>query len=168
MSDYHTSVLLKETIRELNVTRGNKYIDGTIGGGGHTLEILKLGGKVLGIDVDEDALEHVKNDLGEKDQKLLEKLILVKGNFKDIDKIAEKYGFEQVAGILFDLGVSSHHFDTAERGFSFQNEGPLDMRMDKELQVTAAILSMSCKNELTDLFFNLGEERFARQLQRGL
>jgi 16S rRNA (cytosine1402-N4)-methyltransferase len=165
MSDYHTSVLLKETIAELKVREGSKYIDGTIGGGGHTLEILKHGGLVLGIDVDEDALAQVEIELRKRDHTAPDKLTLVKGNFKDIDKIAANYGFERVAGILLDLGVSSHHFDSPDRGFSFQYEGPLDMRMDKELQIDASdLVNVLSKSELSDLFFKLGEERFSRQI----
>jgi 16S rRNA (cytosine1402-N4)-methyltransferase len=160
MNNYHTSVLLSETIRELQIKAGEKYIDGTIGGGGHSLEILKLGGKVLGLDVDQDALEFIKSEV-----KIGEDLTLVKGNFKDIDTIAKENGFETVAGILLDIGVSSHHFDAAERGFSFQHEGPLDMRMDKDLQVKAGdLINVLTKSELTELFTKLGEERFTRSI----
>src|SRR6266403_3174628 len=127
MNTYHTSVLLQETIDGLNVRAGKQYIDGTVGGGGHTYEILKRGGRVLAIDFDEDALHFVGEKLkGEKN------LVLAKGNFKDIDNLAREKGFNSAAGILLDLGVSSHHFDTAVRGFSVQREGPLDMRMDQE------------------------------------
>ncbi|HVA96438.1 MAG TPA: 16S rRNA (cytosine(1402)-N(4))-methyltransferase RsmH [Candidatus Acidoferrales bacterium] len=167
MSDYHTSVLLNETIEELHIIAGAKYIDGTVGGGGHTNEILKRGGRVLGLDVDEDALEFVKKDLSLRieDLRIGEDLVLAKGNFKDIDTIARENGFESVAGILLDLGVSSHHVDTAERGFSFQKEGPLDMRMDKELHVSAGdLVNALTKNELQDLFTKLGEEPFARSI----
>ena len=159
MNSYHTSVLLQETIEGLNVTAGKRYIDGTLGGGGHTAEILKRGGKVLGIDVDEDALDFVKNKIQS------ENLVLAKGNFKDIDRIAKKNGFESVSGILLDIGVSGHHVDTAERGFSFQREGPLDMRMDKDLQVSAGdLINVLTKNELFELFTKLGEEPFARSI----
>ncbi len=165
MSDYHTSVLLQETIEQLQIKAGGKYIDGTLGGGGHSFEILKLGGKVLGIDVDEDALEFINEEFRSKNQELRDNLTLVKGNFKDIDRIAKENEFETVAGILLDLGVSSHHFDAAERGFSFQHEAPLDMRMDKDLHVKAGdLVNVLTKNELTDLFTKLGEERFTRSI----
>ncbi len=157
MNTYHTSVLLQETLEHLQIKAGKQYIDGTIGGGGHTLEILKCGGSVLGLDVDEDALDFVKNKFGNGE------IVLVKGNFKDIDKIARENGFENVAGILFDLGVSSHHFDSPERGFSFAHNGPLDMRMDKDLSVKAGdLVNVLTKNELIELFTKLGEERFTR------
>jgi 16S rRNA (cytosine1402-N4)-methyltransferase len=167
MSAYHKSVLLQETIEQLQIQTGKRYIDGTIGGAGHTAEILKSGGKVLGIDVDEDALEFVEKDLGLKikDLRIGENLILVRGNFKDIDTIANENGFEKVAGIVLDLGISSHHVETPERGFSFQKVGPLDMRMDLGLSVTAGdLVNALTKNELEELFTKLGEEPFARSI----
>lgn len=165
MNTYHTSVLLQETIRELNVRSRKKYIDGTLGGGGHTFEILKSGGRVLGLDVDQDALDYVAEKVKshKSPAKIIENLVLVKGNFKDIDTIAKENGFATVAGVLLDLGVSSHHFDDAIRGFSFQHEGPLDMRMDRQLQVKAGdLVNALTKSELTELFTKLGEERFTR------
>ncbi len=158
MNTYHTSVLLQETIESLQIRAGNKYIDGTLGGGGHTLEIVKRGGRVLGLDVDEDALEFVRS-------KIIDNLVLVKGNFKDVDILARENGFEKVSGILMDLGVSSHHFDTPNRGFSFAKDGPLDMRMDRDLQVNAAdLVNVLTKSELTELFTKFGEERFTRSI----
>jgi len=163
MSDYHTSVLLQETIDQLQVKPAAKYIDGTLGGGGHTIEILKIGGKVLGIDVDQEALDEVRNRKLEAGSK--EDLILIRGNFIDIDTIARENGFDQVAGILLDLGISGHHVDTAERGFSFQKTGPLDMRMDNTLQVTAAdLVNGLTRQELIDLFTRYGEEPFAKSI----
>jgi 16S rRNA (cytosine1402-N4)-methyltransferase len=162
---YHTSVLLQETIEYLQIKAGENYIDGTLGGGGHTIEILKHGGKVLGIDIDQDALDYVAEKFKVQNAKseIGKELFLIRGNFKDIDTIAKENGFVDVAGILFDLGVSGHHFDDPSRGFSFQKEGPLDMRMDNELEVRAGdLINGLTKNELTDLFIRLGEERFAR------
>lgn len=163
MSDYHTSVLLQETIDNLNIKAGKKYIDGTIGGGGHSIEILKKGGTVLGIDVDQEALDFIEKELSIRNYDFRDRLVLVKGNFKDINKIAKENGFENVAGIVLDLGISSNHVDRAERGFSFQKEGPLDMRMDKSLGVTAGdLVNGLTKNELYELLFRFGEERFAK------
>lgn len=165
MSDYHTSVLLQETIEQLAVKAGGKYIDGTIGGGGHTFEILKLGGIVLGLDVDQEALDFVRKKLRVESGELSNRLVLVRGNFKDIDKIAKEHGFVTVSGILLDLGISGHHVDEAERGFSFQKNGPLDMRMDKSLQVTAAdLINGLTKSELYELFTKFGEEHFAKSI----
>lgn len=163
MDTYHVSVLLHETVEYLNVQPGKKYIDGTLGGAGHTRLILERGGNVLGIDQDQDALDYVKQTV-QNDQ-----LNLVKGNFKDIDSIAKANGYEKVAGILFDLGISSHHVDAAERGFSFMREGPLDMRMDRDLTVKAGdLINVLTKGELNELFYKLGEERFARSISESI
>ncbi len=171
MDNYHTSVLLQEVIENLSIRPGEKYIDGTLGGGGHTYEILRLGGKVLGIDVDTEALEFTEQDLRLKikDLRIGTDLVLARGNFKDIDKIAKANGFDTVTGILLDLGISGHHVDTAERGFSFQKEAYLDMRMDKSLAVTAGdLVNGLTKNELVELFTKFGEEGFARQISNAI
>ena len=156
MNSFHVSVLLKEIIEGLRIEEGKKYIDATLGGGGHSFEILKQGGIVLGIDVDQDAIDHVKLKVKS------EKLKVMKGNFRDIDKIAHLNNFEKVSGIIFDLGVSSHQLGKGERGFSFQKEGPLDMRMDHELGVRAMdLLKILTKGELYEIFTKFGEENRA-------
>ena len=166
MNNYHTSVLLQESIDLLQVRQGEQYIDATLGGGGHTIEIVKRGGKVLGIDVDKDALEYVEQrikntELGIKK----ENITLAQGNFASIPTIAMEHGFESVSGILFDLGVSSHQFDTPERGFSFQHDAALDMRMDRNLTVSAKDLVNGLgRSELAELFMKLGEEPFAKKV----
>lgn len=167
MNNYHTSVLLHEIINLLDVQKGKKYIDATLGGGGHSAGILEKGGKVLGIDTDSEAIEYIKKNFQFSISNF--QLKVVRGNFGDIDNIAKANKFDQAAGILFDLGVSSHQFDTAERGFSFRNEGPLDMRMDKDLEVTAAgLVNILTKGELYDLFSKLGEEGFARVIANNI
>lgn len=167
MSNYHTSVLLKETIDSLNVKKDGIYIDATLGAGGHTKEIIGRGGIVLGIDVDEDALSYVKENFKSEISSL--KLILVQGNFRNIDKIAKGKGYEKVDGILFDLGVSGYQLDTAQRGFSFSKDAPLDMRMDKSLSVTAKDLVNGLnKGELYELFTKLGEESFAKPISNSI
>ncbi len=171
MSDYHTSVFLHEAVSELNVTVGKKYIDGTLGGGGHTARILEAGGNVLGMDVDEEALAYVQEKFKVQSSKLKinEDYKLVRGNFREIDVLARQNGFEKVDGVLLDLGVSSHQFDTAERGFSLQATGPLDMRMDQTLGVTAKdLVNGLTRDELTDLFTQLGEERFSRKIAQAI
>ncbi len=166
MNNYHTSVLLQESIDLLQVRQGEQYVDATLGGGGHTIEIVKRGGKVLGIDVDKDALEYVEQrikntELGIKK----ENITLAQGNFASIPTIAMEHGFESVSGILFDLGVSSHQFDTPERGFSFQHDAALDMRMDRNLTVSAKDLVNGLgRSELAELFMKLGEEPFAKKV----
>lgn len=166
MNSFHTPVLLKEVVEYLKIEKGKKYIDATVGGGGQTVEILKRGGIVLGIDCDQEAIDCVKQDLSnvilQDDRKCV---TLVKGNFRDIDKIAHLNNFDKVAGIIFDLGVSSHQLEVPGRGFSFQKEGPLDMRMDKDLAVQAKdIIQVLRKGELYELFSKLGEESNARRI----
>lgn len=167
MNNYHVSVLLQETIDALQIEPGKRYIDGTLGGGGHTGQILEQGGEVLGLDFDEDALRFVSDKL--KPHIETGKLKIAKGNFKNIDKLAADAGFTEVDGVLFDLGVSSHHFDTPERGFSVKMEGPLDMRMDQELGVKASdLLNILTKGELYELFTKFGEERFAYAISNSI
>lgn len=182
MNNFHTPVLLKEVTEYLNIKKGKKYIDATIGGGGHALEIIKRGGVVLGIDVDREAIEYVKKILRNKDIKILSEetnkalnisvsqypnITLVRGNFREINKIAHSKGFDKVAGIIFDLGISSYQLEKAERGFSFEKEGPLDMRMDQELSLAAKdLLNGLTKGELYELFSKLGEESSAWELSR--
>ncbi len=162
MNNYHTPVLLHEAIEFLNVKPSGLYIDATLGGGGHALEVAKRGGKVLGIDTDQDAVEYVSKIIDEK-------IKVTRGNFKDIDIIARENDFTNVDGILFDLGVSSHQLETAGRGFSFQKEGPLDMRMDNTLAVKASdLLNALPQKELFELFKNFGEERHAYALAKNI
>ncbi|MCL5435184.1 MAG: 16S rRNA (cytosine(1402)-N(4))-methyltransferase RsmH [Patescibacteria group bacterium] len=167
MNNFHTSVLLKEAIDLLQVKKGGKYIDATLGGGGHTKEILSRGGIVLGIDVDEEALDCVEKNF--KFQILNFKLTLVKGNFRDLEKIARSNNFNKVSGIIFDLGVSSFQIEDGKRGFSFLKGGPLDMRMDKSLGVKAGdLINILPKGELYEIFTKLGEEHRARAISDGI
>jgi 16S rRNA (cytosine1402-N4)-methyltransferase len=167
MNSFHTPVLLKESIELLQIKNNGKYIDATIGGGGHTKAILDKGGIVLGIDQDQDALNYVSKLL--KVQISEKKLILVKANFKDIETIAQLNNFDKVEGILFDLGFSSYQIDSPERGFSFLREGPLDMRMDKSSAISAEVLvNLLEKGELNDLFTRLGQERRSRTISEGI
>lgn len=160
MSEYHISVLLQEIVDGLQVQAGSKYIDATLGAGGHTKAILDKGGIVLGIDQDTDAIAYVQKT--QRDQKTLH---IIQGNFGHIDEIARKNGFEKVSGILFDLGVSSHQLDSANRGFSFLHQADLDMRMDTSLRVTAKdLISGMTQGELTALFSEYGEEPFAKKI----
>lgn len=162
MNNFHEPVLLEEVIEGLRVKTNKKYIDATLGGGGHGVEIIKRGGIVLGIDVDSDALAFVERRWKVENRRLdvrEENLTLARGNFREIDKIALLNNFDKVAGIVFDLGVSSHQIDSPTRGFSFQNEGPLDMRMDQELGVRALdLIKILTKGELCEIFTKFGEE----------
>ena len=164
MDSYHKPVLLKEIIEALRVETGKKYIDATLGGGGHAAEILKRGGLVLGIDADEEAIRHVEENI-----KYRENLILVKENFKNINQIAREKNFDKVSGIIFDLGLSSHQVDSVQRGFSYQRNAPLDMRMDESLKVKASdLVNVLTKGELYELFTKLGEERNARAISSNI
>lgn len=173
---FHQSVLYKEVLEGLNVKAGDTYIDATIGGGGHTKGIRQFGGKVLGIDVDPEAIKYVakilKIPLQEKEGRLVgesEKLTIVQGNFADLKNIAERFGVWEAAGVLFDLGVSSHQLEEAERGFSFRQDAPLDMRADPALAVTAAdLVNGLTKGELDELFNKYGEEPASRRLARAI
>lgn len=165
-NDYHTPVLLKESLYYLDILPGEKYIDCTLGGGGHTAAIIEGGAIVLGIDQDTQALAHVEK----KGQSAISngQLILKHGNFAHLQEIANEAGFGKVSGILFDLGVSSHQLESADRGFSFK-KGPqskLDMRMDPSNQaVTAAdLVNAAAESELANLFWQYGEERAAKKI----
>lgn len=178
MKGFHQPVLLKEVVKYLLIKPGEKYIDATVGGGGHAKAILKLKGRVLGIDCDPEAIEAARKNLSTAcptswqlvQGKAMCRLVrgkvmcrLVHGNFARLKKIAQENDFFEVAGILFDLGVSAHQLETSRRGFSFNLDGPLDMRMDPSLKVTAADLVNGLnKGELEKLFSKLGEEPEAR------
>lgn len=163
MSTYHTSVLLQEAVDALQITKNEKYIDATLGAGGHSLEILKRGGIVLGIDQDEEAQREAAKNLEGLP------ITITAGNFSRIKDLAKGNDFDKVAGVLFDLGVSSHQLDTNVRGFSFLSEGPLDMRMSKDVAVTAADLVNGLhEKELVDLFTKYGEEVFSKRIAKAI
>ena len=151
MEIYHIPVLLKEVLEALEIKPGEKYIDCTYGGGGHFRGIQKAGGIVLGIDQDPEAKAPVQ------------------GNFAHLKEIALQAGFDQVAGILFDLGVSSHQLEMDYRGFSFNKEAKLDMRMDQTAGLTAAdLINAGSEKELANLFFKYGEERESRKIAKAI
>ncbi|MBI4091848.1 MAG: 16S rRNA (cytosine(1402)-N(4))-methyltransferase RsmH [Candidatus Levybacteria bacterium] len=168
MNDFHTPALLKEVIRGLNIQPNGKYIDATIGGGGHAAEIIKRGGHVLGIDQDQDSIEYVKRNLESRIQN--SELTLVRGNFSNIAKIARERGMKRADGVLFDLGVSSYQIERSGRGFSFLRNEPLDMRMDPttasgQASFTAyEIVNKWSKDELCNIFSKFGEEKNARTI----
>lgn len=169
MDNYHQSVLFDEVVEGLKVVEGKRYIDGTLGGGGHAIEIAKRGGHVLAIDVDEDAIAHVALKIKHEESGVRNNIKIVLANFKDIGEVARENGFDAVEGILFDLGVSSHQLDTAERGFSFVKGGPLDMRLGKTLSVSAKdLVNGLTRDELVLLFTKFGEEPFAQKIARAI
>ena len=165
MGEKHIPVLLNETLDALNVRRGGRYVDGTLGRGGHAREILARGGLVLGIDRDEQALAEVaQSDLGGHAA-----FASVKGNHGNLKELANEHGWREVEGILLDLGVSSPQLDEAGRGFSFLREGPLDMRMDRSCGRSAAdVVNGEDEDSLTEIFRTLGEEPQARRVARAI
>jgi 16S rRNA (cytosine1402-N4)-methyltransferase len=167
MNDYHIPVLLKEVLDLLQVKKGKRYIDATLGGGGHTFEILNQGGLVLGIDWDKESIDFVKER--QKASNFSQNLTLAQGNFSDLEKIALSNGFDKVSGIIFDLGISTHQLEEKNRGFSFLKEGPLDMRMDKSLPIKASdLINVLTKGELYEIFYKLGEERRAHTISNSI
>ena len=158
----HISVMLTEAIDALNIKEGGVYVDGTLGRAGHTKEILRRGGRVIGIDRDDDALKAVE-------ALSVQGLKAVKGNHGDVAKILKNEGLEKVDGILLDLGVSSPQLDEGERGFSFRADGPLDMRMDRTGGVTAAdVVRDLDESGLTEIFRKYGEEPNARRIAKAI
>ena len=156
---YHVPVLLKESVDGMNIQPGGTYVDVTFGGAGHSREILSRlgeGGRLLGFDQDEDAERNIVND---------PHFIFVRSNFRYLQNFLRYHDIEQVDAILADLGVSSHHFDDSERGFSFRFDGALDMRMNTRAGQTAAdIVNTYTEEQLADLFYLYGELKVARKL----
>lgn len=162
----HIPVLLKETIESLRVQAGGRYIDGTVGGGGHAAAILERslpGGQLLGIDADPAALAIARSRLAAYGESVL----LVNENFINLEAVCIKYGFTPVHGILFDLGLSSLQLDGNGRGFSFQHDAPLDMRFNPNQKLTAAdIVNTFSEDEIAHLLRTCGEEAHSRQIAR--
>ncbi|NLB32843.1 MAG: 16S rRNA (cytosine(1402)-N(4))-methyltransferase RsmH [Tissierellia bacterium] len=164
MEYIHKSVLLDESIAGLNIKEDGIYVDCTLGGGGHTEEILKraTNGKVIGIDQDDYAIEKAKNKL-----KNYKNFIPVMNNFSNIDEILDELNIEKIDGIIFDLGVSSFQLDIPERGFSYNHDMPLDMRMDKSQTTTARhIVNGYEENELSRILYDYGEEKWAARIAK--
>ena len=156
----HISVLLNECIDALNIKPNGIYIDGTAGGAGHSKEIAKRlnGGLLLALDQDPDAVKTATERLKGMPAKVIE------SNFKFMDKVALEEGFDGVDGILLDLGVSSYQLDTAERGFSYHKDAPLDMRMSQSGISAEDIVNTFTAKELSDIFFRFGEEKFSKRI----
>lgn len=156
---YHVPVLLKETVEGLNIRPDGVYVDVTFGGGGHSREImshLSAEGHLYSFDQDADAMQNIWQD---------SRFTFVRSNFRYLKNWMRYYGVEQIDGLLADLGVSSHHFDEEERGFSFRYDGHLDMRMNREAQTTAAdVVNNYPEEKLADVFYLYGELKQARKL----
>ena len=156
---YHVPVLLHESIEGMNLQPNGIYVDVTFGGGGHSKEILRQGDetiRLLSFDQDEDAEKNIVND---------NRFTFVRSNFRYLHNFLRYHGIEQVDSILADLGVSSHHFDDSERGFSFRFDGSLDMRMNKRADMTAAeVVNTYVEERLAEIFYLYGELKNSRKL----
>ena len=161
----HEPVLLEETINGLNIKPNGIYVDGTLGGAGHSKKILKelsSKGLLVGIDRDEEALKAAKENLKE-----FENVKYIHGNHDEITEILESLDIKEVDGILLDLGVSSYQLDERNRGFSYLGNNELDMRMDKTQPLTAKkVVNTYSEEELANIIYEYGEERFSRQIAR--
>jgi 16S rRNA (cytosine1402-N4)-methyltransferase len=162
----HYSVLLNETVDGLNIKPDGTYVDGTLGGGGHASLVcsrLSDKGRFIGIDQDKDAIAAATERLKEYQ----EKITIVRSNYEQIDSVLRNLNIEKVDGIYLDLGVSSYQLDTAERGFSYRADAPLDMRMDDRNPVTAAdIVNDYTESQLFHMIKNYGEDRFAQNIAK--
>jgi len=165
---YHTPVLTEETLSFLINSKSGIYVDATLGGGGHAeaiLQHLDSGGRLIGLDADEDAVLFARKRLdGYSD-----KLITRKGNFKDLRRMVSECKVEGVNGVLFDLGVSSYQLDEPAKGFSFRSNSPLDMRMDRTSTLSALeVVNDYDEQRISDILWKYGEERQARRIARAI
>jgi len=164
IEEIHRSVLLTEVLEYLDPRPGGTYMDGTLGLGGHSREILRRSapdGRVVGFEWDENAISRCRMRLAEFGTRLT----IIRRNFAEIVEGLAEAGVEELDGLLIDIGLSSLQLDMGERGFSFQRDEPLDMRMDSRREVTAASILAGCsEEELADIFYYYGEERQARRI----
>ena len=162
----HVSVLLDEVIEGLNIKPDGIYVDGTLGGAGHSSEIAKrltAGGRLIGIDRDESAIAAASNRL----EPYKDRVTIVRDNYLNTLDILEELGIDRIDGMLLDLGVSSYQFDEGERGFSYREDAPLDMRMDQRDELTAfTVVNEYTENELFRLIRDYGEDQFAKNIAK--
>lgn len=162
----HKSVLLYETVDELNIKPDGIYVDGTLGGGGHSYEIagrLSEGGRLIGIDQDEDAIKAASKRL----EPYMDRVTIVRNNYCNMDKVLDELGIDKVDGIMLDLGVSSYQLDAADRGFTYNVDTALDMRMDQRQEITAKdIVNEYSEFDLYRIIRDYGEDRFAKYIAK--
>ena len=163
MEFVHKSVLFDEAIKALDLNKNKIIVDGTAGGGGHSGEIAKTAKRVISIDQDPDAIEVLNERLGNK-----ENVTIVHDNYSNIKNIVSNLNIDKIDGLLLDLGVSSFQLDTAERGFSFHKDAPLDMRMSKSGLSAKDVVNTYSETELADILFRYGEEKFARRIAKNI
>lgn len=159
MEFVHKSVLFDESVRALNSDNTKIIVDGTAGGGGHSGEIAKTAKMLIAIDQDPDAISVLNERLGSRDN-----ITIVNDNFSNIKSIIKKLGIDKIDGLLLDLGVSSYQLDNGERGFSFHQDAPLDMRMSKSGMSARDVVNNYSEQELADIIFKYGEEKFSRRI----
>ncbi len=159
MEFVHKSVLFDEAIKALDLNENKIIVDGTAGGGGHSGEIAKRAKRVISIDQDPDAIEVLNERLGDK-----ENVTIVHDNYSNIKNIISNLNIEKIDGLLLDLGVSSFQLDTAERGFSFHKDAPLDMRMSKSGLSAYDVVNNYDERQLADIIYRYGEEKFSRRI----
>ena len=165
MTFNHKSVLLNEVIESLNIKADGYYVDGTLGGGGHALEVVKRleSGKLIGIDRDSDAIKAATQRLND----YINNVIIIRDNYVNIENILKRENIGKVDGIYIDLGVSSYQLDTAERGFTYRFDAPLDMRMDDRNELKASdIVNDYSESELFHIIRDYGEDRFANNIAK--
>lgn len=165
---YHTPVLLNEVVTQLAPRSGGIYVDGTLGGGGHAAAVLEAsapGGRLIGLDWDAEAISAARERL----KTYGARAVIVPACFAELEEVLMRVGATSVDGVLFDLGVSSRQFDEPSRGFSFQQDGPLDMRMSQSLEASARdVLKTASVDELIRIFTEYGEERRAKAIARAI
>lgn len=159
MEFVHKSVLFNEAVKALNLDENKIIVDGTAGGGGHSGEIAKIAKKVISIDQDPDAIKVLNERLGNR-----ENVTIVHDNYSNIKNIISNLNIDKIDGLLLDLGVSSFQLDTAERGFSFHKDAPLDMRMSKSGISAYDVVNTYDEKQLADIIYRYGEEKFSRRI----
>ena len=165
MTDYHAPVLPREVLAALAPAPGKRFVDGTLGGGGHTATLLEAGAEVLGLDRDQDALTAAEKRCAE----FGDRFRTVHGNFADMATLLREAGWDAVDGVLLDIGVSSFQLDEPDRGFSFQSDGPLDMRMDQSSGLSAAdVVNTYSEDGLKQILREFGEEKHASRIARAI
>lgn len=163
MEFVHKSVLFDEAIESLNIDKSKIILDGTAGGGGHSREIAKRAGRLIAVDQDPDAIKVLHERLDSFDN-----ITIVQNNFSNVKDILKEQGIEKIDGMLLDLGVSSFQLDTAQRGFSYHADAPLDMRMSKSGLSAKDVVNTYSETELADILFRYGEEKFARRIVKNI
>ncbi|MGN1329220.1 MAG: 16S rRNA (cytosine(1402)-N(4))-methyltransferase RsmH [Eubacterium sp.] len=159
MEFVHKSVLFDEVVKALDLSNDKIVVDGTAGGGGHTSEIAKTAKRVIAVDQDPDAIKVLNERLGKR-----ENVTIVHDNYSNVKDIVKSLGIDEIDGLLLDLGVSSFQLDTAQRGFSFHKDAPLDMRMSKSGLSARDVVNNYSEEQLADILFRYGEEKFARKI----